>query len=86
MAAVAFRNAEAQSPSDGVSLGMNASPFAGRLRSRISTGSIPRIFAASFSCDSTAQDACGVPKPRNAVVGVVCDSSARAITRAFLAL
>ena len=34
--------------------------------------------AASLSCDSTAHDACGVPNPRNAVLGVVCDSSARA--------
>ena len=53
------------------------------LRRRISSRSIPSAAAAAFSCDSTAHDACGVPNPRNAVLGVVCDSSARAATRAF---
>ena len=70
------------SPSAGVSFGLKASPFAGRLRRRISTGSMPSAAAASFSCDSTAHDACGVPNPLNAVLGVVCDSSARAAMRA----
>ncbi len=78
----AAASAAPQSPSAGVSPGMNASPFCGRFRRRISTASMPRIRAASFSCDSTAHDACGVPNPRNAVLGVVCDSSARAWTAA----
>jgi hypothetical protein len=82
-ASAARRIASSQSPSAGVSFGMNASPFLGTFCSRISTGSIPSRRAASVICDSTAQDACGVPNPRNAVVGVVCESSARARTRAF---
>ena len=43
---------------------------------------MPSVAAASFNCDSTAQEACGVPNPRKAVLGVVCDSSARATIRA----
>ena len=74
----AAASAAPQSPSAGVSPGMNASPLRGRLRRRISTASMPRMRAASFNCDSTAHDAWGVPNPRKAVLGVVCDSRARA--------
>ena len=83
IAPAALASAVFQSPSHGVSFGTNGCPLTGRLRRRISTRSIPRISAASFNCDSTAQDACGVPKPRNAVLGVVCDRIARAMTRAL---
>src|SRR4051794_28566156 len=76
-------SAASQSPSDGVSPGTNASPRRATLRRRISNGSSPSAAAAALSCDSTAHDACGVPKPRNAVLGVVCDNSARATTLAF---
>ena len=85
MAAAAFSRASRQLPSAPVSLGMNFSSLSGTLRRRISTRSRPRRSAASLSCDSTAQEACGVPKPRNAVLGVVCESRARETTLAFCA-
>ena len=59
-----------------------ARPMAARLRSRIDRPSRPRRRAASSSCDSTAQLICGVPKPRNAQLGVVCERIARARIRA----
>ena len=38
--------------------------------------------AASSMFDSTAQFCCGLPKPRKAVDGTVCDSTLRATIRA----
>ena len=73
----------AQSPSAGVSCGMKASPGRGRLRSRSSRGSISSSLAASFMFDSTAQICWGLPKPRNAVEGTVCESTLRATIRTF---
>ena len=71
----------AQSPSAGVSLGMNGSPGRARFRSRRSSGSMPRMPAASFMFDSIAQICCGLPKPRKAVDGTVCDRTLRARIR-----
>ncbi len=42
---------------------------------------MPRIAAASSMFDSTAQICCGLPKPRNAVEGIVCDRMLRATIR-----
>ena len=71
----------APSPSAGVSPGMNASPGRARFRSRSSSGSMPSARAASSMFDSTAQICCGLPKPRNAVEGTVCDRTLRAKIR-----
>ena len=43
---------------------------------------MPSVRAASSMFDSTAQICCGLPNPRNAVEGTVCDSTLRATTRA----
>ena len=53
-----------------------------KLRSRSSSGSIPSFSAASLMFDSTAQLICGLPKPRKAVEGTVCDRIERALMRA----
>ena len=42
---------------------------------------MPSSRAASFMFDSTAQICCGLPKPRNAVEGTVCESTLRARIR-----
>ena len=42
---------------------------------------MPRARAASSMFDSTAQISCGLPKPRNAVEGTVCDRMLRATMR-----
>ena len=42
---------------------------------------MPRRRAPSSSVDSTAQLTCGLPKPRKAVEGTVCDSTERARIR-----
>ena len=39
--------------------------------------------AASSMFDSTAQICCGLPKPRNAVEGTVCERTLRARIRTF---
>ena len=61
----------------------DSSPLFARFRSLISSRSIPSPRAASSIWDSMAQDTWGVPKPRNAVAGVVWDNSARTKTRAW---
>ena len=81
MSSAARSTACRQSPSAGVSNGMNASPFFARLRRRISRRSIPIARAASSRFDSTAQFTCGLPKPRNAVDGTVWDRTLRARIR-----
>ena len=82
MASAALRTDSCQSPSAGLSPGTTSSPRPARLRSRISSRSMPSRRAASSICDSTAQATCGVPNPRNAVAGGVCDSRPRTCTRA----
>ena len=62
--------------------GMNASPLRARLRRRISRRSIPSARAPSSRFDSTAQLTCGLPKPRKAVDGIVCERTLRATIRA----
>ena len=42
---------------------------------------MPSACAASSMFDSTAQICCGLPKPRNAVEGVVCERMLRATIR-----
>ena len=59
----------------------NASPLATRLRRRISSPSRPSRRAPASSWDSSAQATCGLPKPRNAVLGVVLVMTARASIR-----
>jgi len=81
MASAALRTVCSQSPSAGVSNGMKASPFRARLRRRISSRSIPSARAPSSMFDSTAQLTCGLPKPRNAVDGVVWERTLRPTTR-----
>ena len=81
MRRAARSTASAQIPSAGVSPGMNVSPRRARLRRRSSTGSIPSARDASSMFDSTAQICCGLPKPRNAVDGTVCDRTLRARMR-----
>ncbi len=71
----------AQSPSHGVSNGMNRSPRRATLRSRSSSGSMPSARAPSSSALSTAQLTCGLPKPRKAVDGTVCERTDRARIR-----
>ena len=44
---------------------------------------MPSAWAASFMFDSTAQICCGLPKPRNAVEGTVCERTLRARIRTF---
>ena len=77
----ASRTLSAQSPSHGVSNGMNAWPLRARFRSRTSSRSRPSASAASSIVDSTAQLTCGAPNPRNAVDGTVCDRTLRATMR-----
>ena len=79
--ALAFSTVSGQSPSAGVSPGTTSSPRVARLRSRISTRSMPRARAAASMFDSTAQLTCGVPKPRKAMAGVVLDRIERAVMR-----
>src|SRR4029077_7970136 len=67
-----------QLPSAGASPCTISSPLIARLRNRIVNPSKPNIRAAASICDSTAQLICGVPKPRKAQLGVVCDNTARA--------
>ena len=81
MSAAARSRVSTQRPSAGVSPGMNACPGAARLRRRSSTGSIRSARAASSMFDSVAQICCGLPKPRNAVDGTVCDRTLRATIR-----
>ena len=67
-----------QLPSAGASPRTISSPLVARLRNRMLNPSKPNSRAAASICDSTAQLICGVPKPRNAQLGVVCDNTARA--------
>src|SRR5262249_37918851 len=62
----------------GASPGTISSTLVARWRHRIVTPSKPNSRAAASICDSTAQLICGVPKPRKAQLGVVCDKTARA--------
>ena len=81
MSSAARRTVSAQSPSAGRSPGMNASPGLARFRRRSSSGSMPRTCDASSMFDSTAQICCGLPNPRKAVDGVVCERTLRATIR-----
>ena len=60
ISSAARRTVCSQSPSAGVSPGMNASPWRARFRSRSSSGSMPSARAASSRFDSTAQMTCGI--------------------------
>ena len=55
---------------------------AARLTRRISSAVEPERRAPASICDSIAQATCGVPKPRNAALGVVFERTARATIRA----
>jgi hypothetical protein len=83
MSSAAFSRLRAHSPSAAAadSPRTKSSPFATRLRRRISSPSRPSARAPASSWFSVAQATCGLPKPRNAVLGVVLVMTARASMR-----
>ena len=59
------------------------SPVRYALRERISRGEMPSASAIRLRCVSTANAACGAPKPRKAPLGGVFVMAARARIRTF---